>query len=269
MKKIIAIFLLYFLYFQFVLAESENMIDFKVSKILDLENVITGKYDFSLIGEKIRYYEKVILFDGKEYEIEKVKIELWSEDDLYNETRGTGSRGFTFEDFFAEENDYIKVISIDVAGNYNLFGTYLFVVNENTIITEYSGVYYLLEPVCSQEELIKINPKDFSDNTANTNELVFNTYYIPIEINAEIKAIDDGSVINYGYDKELGLFIQILYENLGIQIQYCNLKSFSYFENNKVNKNEKIAISGITGKTDGQTIRLNIGISNLVLNLEN
>ena len=39
MKKIIAIFLLYFLYFQFVLAESENMIDFKVSKILDLENV--------------------------------------------------------------------------------------------------------------------------------------------------------------------------------------------------------------------------------------
>ena len=131
--------------FQFVLAESENMIDFKVSKILDLENVITGKYDFSLIGEKIRYYEKVILFDGKEYEIEKVKIELWSEDDLYNETRGTESRGLTFEDFFAEENDYIKVISIDVAGNYNLFGTYLFVVNENTIITEYSGVYYLLE----------------------------------------------------------------------------------------------------------------------------
>ena len=69
-----------------------------------------------------------------------------------------------FEDFFAEENDYIKVISIDVAGNYNLFGTYLFVVNKNTIITEYSGVYYLLEPVCSQEELIKTNPKDFSDN---------------------------------------------------------------------------------------------------------
>ena len=164
MKKIIAIFLLYFLYFQFVLAESENMIDFKVSKILDLENVITGKYDFSLIGEKIRYYEKVILFDGKEYEIEKVKIELWSEDDLYNETRGTGSRGLTFEDFFAEENDYIKVISIDVAGNYNLFGTYLFVVNENTIITEYSGVYYLLEPVCRQEELIKINPTYFSKN---------------------------------------------------------------------------------------------------------
>ena len=261
MKKIIAIFLLYFLYFQFVLAESENMIDFKVSKILDLENVITGKYDFSLIGEKIRYYEKVILFDGKEYEIEKVNIELWSEDDLYNETRGTGSRGLTFEDFFAEENDYIKVISIDVAGNHNLFGTYLFVVNENTIITEYSGVYYLLEPVCSQEELIKINPKDY--------EFVFNTYYIPIETNAEIKAIDDGSVINYGYDKELGLFIQILYENLGIQIQYCNLKSFSYFENNKVNKNEKIAISGITGKTDGQTIRLNIGISKLLLNLEN
>ena len=57
----------------------------------------------------------------------------------------SGSRGLTFEDFFAEENDYIKVISIDVAGNYNLFGTYLFVVNKNTIITEYSGVYYLLE----------------------------------------------------------------------------------------------------------------------------
>ena len=109
----------------------------------------------------------------------------------------------------------------------------------------------------------------YSILSANTNELVFNTYYIPIEINTEIKAIDDGSVINYGYDKELGLFIQILYENLGIQIQYCNLKSFSYFENNKVNKNEKIAISGITGKTDGQTIRLNIGISKLLLNLEN
>ena len=109
----------------------------------------------------------------------------------------------------------------------------------------------------------------YSILSANTNELVFNTYYIPIEINTEIKAIDDGSVINYGYDKELGLFIQILYENLGIQIQYCNLKSFSYFENNKVKKNEKIAISGITGKTDGQTIRLNIGISKLLLNLEN
>lgn len=109
----------------------------------------------------------------------------------------------------------------------------------------------------------------YSIVSANTNELVFNTYYIPIEINTEIKAIDDGSVINYGYDKELGLFIQILYENLGIQIQYCNLKSFSYFENNKVKKNEKLGISGITGKTDGKTIRLNIGISKLLLNLEN
>ena len=109
----------------------------------------------------------------------------------------------------------------------------------------------------------------YSIVSANTNEFVFNTYYIPIEINTEIKAIDDGSVINYGYDGDCGLFIQILYENLGIQIQYCNLKSFSYFENNKVKKNEKIAISGITGKTDGQTIRLNIGISKLLLNLEN
>ena len=104
---------------------------------------------------------------------------------------------------------------------------------------------------------------------ANTNELVFNTYYMPIETNTEIKAIDDGSVINYGYDGDCGLFIQVFYENLGIQIQYCNLKSFSYFENNKVKKNEKIAISGITGKTDGQTIRLNIGISKLLLNLKN
>ena len=118
-------------------------------------------------------------------------------------------------------------------------------------------------------DLILLLFLSYSILCANTNELVFNTYYMPIEINAEIKAIDDGSVINYGYDKELGLFIQILYENLGIQIQYCNLKSFSYFENNKVNKNEKIAISGITGKTDGQTIRLNIGISKLLLNLEN
>lgn len=118
-------------------------------------------------------------------------------------------------------------------------------------------------------DLILLLFLSYSIVSANTNELVFNTYYIPIEINAEIKAIDDGSVINYGYDKELGLFIQIFYENLGIQIQYCNLKSFSYFENNKVNKNEKIAISGITGKTDGQTIRLNIGISKLLLNLEN
>lgn len=104
---------------------------------------------------------------------------------------------------------------------------------------------------------------------ANTAELVFNTYYMPIEINTEIKAIDDGSVINYGYDGDCGLFIQILYENLGIQIQYCNLKSFSYFENNKVKKNEKLGISGITGKTDGKTIRLNIGISKLSLNLKN
>ena len=34
-------------------------------------------------------------------------------------------------------------------------------------------------------------------------------------------------------------------------------------------KNEKLGISGITGKTDGKTIRLNIGISKLLLNLEN
>ena len=90
-----------------------------------------------------------------------------------------------------------------------------------------------------------------------------------IETNTEIKAIDDGSVINYGYDGDCGLFIQVFYENLGIQIQYCNLKSFSYFENNKVKKNEKLGISGITGKTDGKTIRLNIGISKLLLNLKN
>ena len=59
----------------------------------------------------------------------------------------------------------------------------------------------------------------YSIVSANTNELVFNTYYMPIETNTEIKAIDDGSVIYYGYDGDCGLFIQVFYENLGIQIQ--------------------------------------------------
>ena len=145
MIKIIVIALLCCLNFQYIWTKAENSNTFKVSRILDYENVITGKYDLSLIGKSITYCEKAIIFEGQEYQIKKVKIELWSEDDLYNETRGTESRGLTFEDFFAEGNDYIKVISIDVVGNFTLFGTYLFFVNENIIITEYLGVYYLLE----------------------------------------------------------------------------------------------------------------------------
>ena len=54
MKKIIAIFLLYFLYFQFVLAESENMIDF-MSTMCYNPDVYKTTFDLSFSTIEVRY----------------------------------------------------------------------------------------------------------------------------------------------------------------------------------------------------------------------
>jgi len=63
----------------------------------------------------------------------------------------------------------------------------------------------------------------------------------------EIYAIEDGKVIDCGYDAEKGTFIKIDYPKIKLSIVYCNLSSFTYLPKNEVKKEDKIGKIGMSG----------------------
>ena len=69
---------------------------------LGFDGVISPIPNKELLGKKLKYRQSSVEFDGKSYRIKRVRKEEWTEEDLFNETRGfgeMGSRGLTFKDF--------------------------------------------------------------------------------------------------------------------------------------------------------------------------
>lgn len=73
----------------------------KIAEIADYDGII-GAYNtketLSFLNQIIKYTSDSIFFDGQEYPVKKVTIEYWTSQNLYDETRGTASRGLTFKD---------------------------------------------------------------------------------------------------------------------------------------------------------------------------
>ena len=75
-----------------------------------------------------------------------------------------------------------------------------------------------------------------------------------------INAISDGIITDLGFDEERGMFVTVNYEELGMSVTYCNLKSFFVKRKQHIKKGEKIAAIGMTGNVVDAGVNLSIEI---------
>ena len=75
-----------------------------------------------------------------------------------------------------------------------------------------------------------------------------------------INAISDGVIKDLGFDEEKGMFVTVNYEELGMSVTYCNLKSFFVKRRQHIKKGEKIATIGMTGNVANAGVNLSIEI---------
>ena len=75
-----------------------------------------------------------------------------------------------------------------------------------------------------------------------------------------INAISDGVIKDLGFDEEKGMFVTVNYEELGMSVTYCNLKSFFVKKRQHIKKGEKIATIGMTGNVVNAGVNLSIEI---------
>lgn len=75
-----------------------------------------------------------------------------------------------------------------------------------------------------------------------------------------INAISDGVIKDLGFDEEKGMFVTVNYEELGMSVTYCNLKSFFVKRRQHIKKGEKIATIGMTGNVVNAGVNLSIEI---------
>lgn len=58
-------------------------------------------------------------------------------------------------------------------------------------------------------------------------------HFFKIPKETSIFAIDDGSLLSFGYDVYYGNYMEVDYYNLGIIVKYCNLGKMRYFFDKK------------------------------------
>ena len=123
----------------------------RVKNIAVFDDVITGEFDQSIVGSVLKYTDTSIIFDNREYKIKKENIEFWTESDLYNETRGSQSRGLTFQDLNTKLNE-ICVIDYKIEGLKYPLGAFVIILSENSMLSTYKGNYFFLEKVTEVDE---------------------------------------------------------------------------------------------------------------------
>lgn len=87
----------------------------------------------------------------------------------------------------------------------------------------------------------------FCNFTLMAENIIENKFFVEAPENTVIYSIEDGMVLDLGYDVELGMFVKIDYPSIGITVTYCNLKSAFLKRDEKVYKGNKIGKTGITG----------------------
>lgn len=76
----------------------------------------------------------------------------------------------------------------------------------------------------------------------------------------EILSLDEGKVLNIGYDVESGNFIEVEYDKLGMIIKYCNLNTMKVLKKQIVSKKQILGFSGITGAVAKPTMNVKASI---------
>lgn len=111
----------------------------RVSSFADFEGVIGGRRCSRCIGQDIKYTDRYIEFNQEKYYIKRMIIEFWTEEDLYKETRGTGSRGLTFKDLNTDYK-YVKTIWYKT-DSISTTGTFLIITGDKIALTMCRGAY--------------------------------------------------------------------------------------------------------------------------------
>lgn len=87
-----------------------------------------------------------------------------------------------------------------------------------------------------------------------------NEYHFQMDEGKIIYALQNGQIISYGFDIDRGNYIEIDYPSLSMIVRYCHLESFNYFNNNVINKGDRIGKSGYSGKIDEPELSLIVTI---------
>jgi hypothetical protein len=99
------------------------------------------------IGKTIVYGEKEIIFLNKEYVIESTVSDYFTNEELRKETRGSGTPGFDFFDLRIDRLMVSKIRSLRFRCKREplepIFGEYIYVINNNLIIIEFRGFFFL------------------------------------------------------------------------------------------------------------------------------
>ena len=145
MKKLILTFVIVFIS---SVISSQTLEDTRwiIQESININGVI-GDYNQDeinkRIGKIIEYYQGYIIYDGKKYLIQKTTTAKWTRDDLYNETRGTQSKGIYFEDI-GFTGSILNITQYNII-NYRYSGEIFGFIDSEHGVTEWNGVWYLLD----------------------------------------------------------------------------------------------------------------------------
>lgn len=114
-----------------------------VEKKLEIEGIIEGPIQ-NIIGEKVYFSDSKIIFMNQENTIKKEIIEFLTEEDLYNETKGSQSKGLSFSDF-EFDGQMLKEIFYKARGPNFILGQECFLLSDDIMVSTYKGCYYQLK----------------------------------------------------------------------------------------------------------------------------
>jgi len=77
----------------------------------------------------------------------------------------------------------------------------------------------------------------------------------------EVHSLDEGSVLNIGYNPELGNFIEVEYPKLEMKVKYCNLQTMRVLRGQTISKQEVFCLSGETGSVNEPCMNIKISIN--------
>ena len=86
-------------------------------------------------------------------------------------------------------------------------------------------------------------------------------FIFQLDFGTEIFAIDDGRLLESGYNTVDGCFIKIDYYNIGLIVKYCNLSKYNYFFEGEIQKQQRIGVTGETGSVIKPCLTIKIALN--------
>ena len=117
----------------------------KVVDYLKLQGIVSSSFEEAItkVGLKVIYTSNGIHVGEHFFKIKKVVHDTIDEKMLWKETAGSSSRPLTFKDL-GFLGKFLEVIEYKVEGGRDI-GLYLFIIDNNTMISNWHGIYYILK----------------------------------------------------------------------------------------------------------------------------